>query len=708
METWKNKSIGRSALSILGIGLVLALAPMLRAVAQPPAPLPSEMSIDPTSRSAANILDMDLDQLANTDVVVPSLDIEVTSVSKQESTVGRSPAAIFVITQEMIRRSGVTSVPEALRMAPGVEVARISSHSWAITARGFNNDRYANKLLVLIDGRTVYTPLFSGVYWDVQDLLLEDVERIEVIRGPGGTLWGANAVNGVINILTKTAKDTQGLLVTAGGGTEDSAITGIRYGGKIGDGLNWRVYGKFVERDGSFQIEGNHHHADSDLDSAHDDWRVGRGGFRLDWELDPCRRDVLTVQGDYYGGNEGNVRQIATRDAPDYEEFLNERVDLAGANVLTRWTHVINKESDLALQLYYDRAFRRNAIMQSDINTLDIDFQHRFPLARRHSVLWGTGYRQVHDNLVPFVFGIDFIPHQRTAHVFSMFVQDEITLVDERLFLTLGSKFEDNTYSNFEYQPSARVLYTPTPRQAVWAAVSRAVRTPARFDHDSRIAIFRMPFPAPHYWMIQGSPDFRAEDLMAYEIGYRAQPSDRFSCDMALFYNVYDNLRVNQPGALIGDILPFDQVNGMQGETYGVELAGSWRLSDCWRFSAAYTFMQMQLHADPSLSLLGTPGEDSEGSSPHNQVRLQSSWDLPRNLELDTIFRYVDELPTTQVPSYITMDVRLGWRPSRCFELAVVGQNLLDGQHTEFRMPEYGEQDLEIQRGIFAKAVWRR
>ncbi|NQT41038.1 MAG: TonB-dependent receptor, partial [Planctomycetes bacterium] len=502
MKTWKDKSVGRSALLILGIGLVLA--PMTPAVAQQPAPMPSEMNLDPGSTATTNILDMDLDQLAATDVVVSALDVEVTSVSKQESTVGRSPAAIFVITQEMIRRSGVTSVPEALRMAPGLEVARISSHSWAITARGFNNDRYANKLLVLIDGRTVYTPQFSGVYWDVQDLLLEDVERIEVIRGPGGTLWGANAVNGVINILTKKAKDTQGLLVTAGGGTEDSAITGIRYGGKVGDGLNWRVYGKFFERDGSFPVAGNYP-ANSGMDSAHDDWRVGRGGFRLDWELDPCRRDVITVQGDYYGGTESKIRQITTRDPPDYTEFLNQRIDLAGANVLTRWTHAVNKESDLALQFYYDRTFRDTGISQSEINTLDIDFQHRFPLARRHRVIWGAEYRQVHDDLVPFAFGIDFVPHERTTQVFSMFVQDEITLVDERLFLTVGSKFENNTYSDFEYQPSARVLYTPTPRQAAWAAASRAVRTPARFDHDGQVVLFRMPFPPPpHYWMIQG------------------------------------------------------------------------------------------------------------------------------------------------------------------------------------------------------------
>jgi len=663
------------------------------AAALPPAPLPGEadprIATDSASGPAHDddngILDMDLEQLAGTDVVVPSMDVEVTSVTKQESTVGRSPAAVFVITSEMIRRSGATSIPEALRMAPGLEVARIDSHTWAITCRGFN-DRFANKLLVLVDGRSVYTPLFAGVYWDVQDLMLEDIERIEVVRGPGGTLWGANAVNGVINIITKSAEDTQGALLTAGGGTHDLSVNGVRYGGQVGKNLHWRVYGKHFERDEGYHPEG-----------VYDDWRVGRGGFRMDWSPGSCDCDTVTVQGDYCGGQEGQFSNqlIGT---PPFSVPLAQDESVSGANVLARWTHVCSEESDWSLQMYFDQTYRSQVAIDQLLNTFDLEFQHRFRLGSRHGVVWGIGHRQVHDELAGTGFPHTFIPDSRTTNRFAVFVQDEITLCPDRLFLTVGSKFSNNDFTGFEYQPSVRLLWTPDRKRSGWAAISRAVRTPSIIDYYDAFTI------PPVVRLNANLTQIDYEDVIAYEIGYREQATERFAWDVALFYNVYEHLKVYDEGAWQAGYLNFTPTNDMRGETYGIELLGQWTMSDAWRLSASYSLLRVHLHAAPN-SRAGS--EADEGNSPHNQIRFQFQWDFAPCWELDTALRYVDSLDTLDVSRYVSMDVRLGWVPNDHFELSLVGQNLLDSHHREFSSQSYMMRSTEVERALFAKATWR-
>lgn len=621
----------------------------------------------------------ELEQLLQSSVEVPALQQEVTTVSGQQSTVGRSPAAVFVVTQEMIRRSGATTIPEVLRMVPGLQVSRISSSHWAITSRGFNTDIAGifstnNKLLVLIDGRTVYTPFFNGTYWDVQDVLLDDVERIEVIRGPGATIWGANAMNGVINVITKRAADTQGGLAKAGTGSTELGFASARIGGQSGNDLHYRVYGKWFERDTMFNA----------LRPESDDWRQGRGGFRMDWTPTSC--DLVTFQGDMYQGQSGFLNTVPIPDAGDDENVW-------GGNVLTRWTRTFSDDSDASLQLYYDRADRKNNIgfLDQEYNTYDLDFRHHFPLTCRHNVVWGLGYRSVRDKLTSLtsppgtVLGFD--PAERTYDTFSAFVQDEITLTDD-LFLTVGSKVQHNDFTAWEVQPSVRLLYSPEPSWAAWAAVSRAVRTPSRIEHDGVIAA-GVPF-------LDFSRSFGSEELVAYELGYRSQPESWFSWDAALFFNQYSHLASLRVTPLT--VLPIVNANDNTGEGYGTELTAQVDITPAWRVTGSYSFLQLQIHPGASsVDFLGSRGEAVEGSSPHNQVYVMSSHDLSKALELDFMGRYVDELPFQQTSSYIELDVRLAWRPTCCSELAVVGQNLLNPHHREFG----GASGNEIERGVY-------
>jgi len=467
---------------VAGALAVLLLA-AASAAAQAPAPLLPESIASAADAPAGDkpaapqggnkkILDMDIDQLSKVSVgssaadkgAAPSMNTEVSSVSKQESTVGKSAAAVFVITQEMIRRSGATNIPDLLRMVPGLDVARINSSSWSVTSRGFAGF-FTGKLLVLIDGRSVYDPTTTGVHWDVQDVLLEDIERIEVVRGPGGTLWGANAVNGVISIITKKAKDTHGGLLSAGGGSHDLTINGFRYGNQVGEGLHWRVYGKQFERGPGF-----------DPATSGDDWRMGRGGFRVDWDPDPHRSDMLTIQGDYYGGRAGQQEFVPNTTPPVFGTLFAEAIPLDGQNVLGRWTHTFDEDSNWTLQMYYDRAYRDQSVFREEVNTWDVDFQHRFPVGARQHVIWGCGHRQVSDTLEGNGFDVTITPPQRTTGVFSAFVQDEITLREDLWYFTVGSKFEHNDFSGFEYQPSGRLLFTPDAKHSLWRATARATR----------------------------------------------------------------------------------------------------------------------------------------------------------------------------------------------------------------------------------------
>jgi len=638
--------------------------------------------------SGARIAGRDLTSLS----IEELMRVEVTSVSKKEEKLSEAPSAVYVITQEDIRRSGLKQLPEVLRLAPGLQVARIDANKWAISARGFNG-RFANKLLVLIDGRSVYTPLFSGVYWDVQDVMLEDVERIEVIRGPGATMWGANAVNGVVNIITKKPRDTQGGLVTAGGGSEDLGFGAARYGGKLGDSAHYRAYVKYQNHDDFVDASG---------DDASDEWSQVRGGFRLDWDLSP--NDVVTAQGDVYGGQMGSRSTVVTFAAPAGGTF-NDEVDVYGGNILGRWTHVISEASNTVLQLYYDRADRNDPLLAQRHDVFDVDFQHRFRPWARHDILWGFGYRAVLDRLDDGP-SVSMDPHSRDAHLVSGFLQDEIALVRDRLRFILGSKIEYNDFTEFEYQPNGRLLWTPDERHTLWAAVSRAVRTPSRVEEDSLVLF--SPVPPLGLAALKGDSDIKSEELLAFEIGGRVRPVDRLSLDLAGFYNVYENLREFELGTASGAppavIFPLHFDNKMRGEAYGVEASANVKLLEWWMVSGGFTFIQIQIHDDSTTA--ADTERTTEGGSPHHQFHVRSNVTLPWNLEFDVLLWYVDHLPGFDIPSYVRLDARLGWRPTKSIEAAVGVQNVLDDRHPEFGR-EIFENPSEAEHAVYGTITWR-
>src|SRR3981081_1973386 len=567
------------------------------------------------------------------------MNMQVTSVSKRTQKLADAAAAVFVITQEDIRRSGATSIPEALRMVPGLQVARIDENKWAISSRGFNG-RFANKLLVLIDGRSVYTPLFSGVYWNIQDVMLEDVDRIEVIRGPGATLWGANAVNGVINIITKSAKSTQSALVSAGGGTETRGSGDIRYGGML-KGPYYRAYAKYFNVGPSTDpFTGRR---------ADDKWDAVRAGFRTDWP--PAGSDSLTVQGDMHRSGYGETLTVPTLDAPYSSTFPNKG-SISGGNLLGRWNHAF-ANSSTSLQMYYDRTnITENSLFTDHQDIFDIDFQHTFHASESQEVVWGLGYRSSHDgNNSSSVVSLQ--PNKLTLNQFSAFGQDEISLFDKRLRVTLGSKFEHNGFTGFEVQPNARLLWTVTRNQSVWTAVSRAVRTPALTEEGLRLnsAVVppgtpQTPSPFPALIAVFGSHQFKSEYLLAYEAGYRAQVTSNFSADIAAFYNHYTHLRTAEPGTPFLEVnpapghlvVPFVAGNKMSGGTYGTELFADWRVLPKWRLLSSYSYLQMDIRKDPSS--LDPTADDPGLVSPRHQFYVRSSIDLPKHFENDFDVRY--------------------------------------------------------------------
>jgi iron complex outermembrane receptor protein len=610
--------------------------------------------------SVQELKKLDLDRL---------LKLEVTSVSRHEETASRAAAAVEVITQEQMKRVGITTVPDALRLATGVQVSRFSGQSFAISSRGFTS-LAANKLLVMQDGRSLYSPLFSGVFWDAYGPM--NLDRIEVVRGPGATMWGANAVNGVINIITSKAQDTQGMLVTGGGGTEERAFGGARYGGKLGDQTYYRVYGRYQEHDEMALPDG------SDANDASQD---GLGGFRLDSKL--AGENELTVQGDYF--------------YREFDELAGSAITNRSGNLLARWTHQFAAQSELQFQTYYDR-FERDVPGQfgEDRDTYDADAQYRTAIGERHDVIGGVNYRVSADR-TKAGGTIQFDPPDRTLHIFSAFIQDEMALAPNRLVLVLGSKFEWHTLGGFEPQPSVRLAWTPTDRHTVWTAVSRAVRMPSRIDEDLRF----IPVPASGIVLIEGNPDFEPEVLLAYELGSRIQPHERVFVDVAGYFNDYDRLRSLEPTPPIG--IPLKQFNRLDAENWGVEVSLKYQAAAWWRLNANYTYLHKELQPDPDSR---DPNRGAlEGNDAPNMASLWSSWDLPQRLSFDGIVRYVDALPQPSVPSYVELDLRLGWQPVTAFELAVVGQNLLDEQHREFG-PDTPNA-AEVQRGVYGRVTWR-
>jgi iron complex outermembrane recepter protein len=637
-----------------------------------------------------NLKQLSLEQLGN---------VEVTTASKEPEQVWRTPAAIYVITQEDIRRSGATGIPEVLRLAPGLEVARTDSDHWAVGVRGFGG-QFSKSLLVLIDGRSVYSPLFAGVYWQVQDTLLEDIERIEVIRGPGGTIWGANAVNGVINIITKTTKDTHGMLASMSGGNVDQGIAEFRWGGSNGTGFDYRVYGKGFIRGPEFHPDG----------SNFDHWKTGQVGFRTDWTL--STRDTLTMQGDIYQGLDGERVAISLYTPPSREVF-NGPHDVAGGNILGRWQRQFSKDSDIQIQGYFDRTTRHSPQLDEIRNTFDIDLLYHAALKGGQNVLAGIGGRWSPDGIVQKFATLDFAPHSETDSIYSGFLQDQITVVPNKLALTLGSKFEHNNYSGFEIQPNARLLWTPTPHQTFWAAVTRAVRTPSRLDQDLQLTLLLQQANPPIYLRVVGSRNFSSERLLGTELGYRTLLANALYVDLAFFKNAYDDLYGYGKGAIFVEnsplsprvVLQLPLANALKGDTTGFEIAPNWKPVEWWELKGSYSFLHLYVHDKAGFTdALNTVSDN--GSSPHHQVVIQSLFSLPRRLEFDATYRYVSALPAQLVNAYGTADVRLGWRPVPSWELSVVGQNLLQPHHAEFGADV--DTIVGIKRSAYAKITWRR
>ncbi|HEY1271400.1 MAG TPA: TonB-dependent receptor [Terriglobales bacterium] len=625
--------------------------------------------------------------------------VEVTTASKEPEEVWKTPAAVYVLTQEDIRRSGATSIPEVLRLVPGLQVSRSDDDHWSVGIRGFA-DQFSKSMLVMVDGRSLYTPLFAGVYWALQDtILLEDVERIEVIRGPGGTIWGANAVTGVINIITKSAKDTHGALASVGGGNVDQGIGGFRWGGGSDKNFDYRIYGKAFSRGAGFHSDG----------ASYDTWRMGQLGFRSDWQVREV--DHLTIQGDMYKGGVGQRVGYGSFSPPE-QIISDDAVAVSGGNLLARWRRDLRHGSDIQVQAYYDRTDALAPHYKETRNTFDVDFLHHLGLHWRQNIIWGLGVRLSPSDFAQTVPTLDFIPHHIANNVYSAFLQDEIDLVPNKFSLTIGTKLEHNNYTGLEVQPSVRGLWTITPRQALWAAVTRAVRTPSRIEEDFKLTDFLVGSPLI-YLEIDGNRQLAAERLLGYEVGYRVLVKPQLYVDVSVFHNDYRDVVSLGAETITTDATPapphftvhFPWANGIKGSTDGFEIGPDWQPSHWWQIKATYSYLNLDLKNQPG-NADTTSISRFEGSSPHNQLMFQSRLNLGKRLEFDQTYRYVSALPAQQVSGYSTADVRAAFKLVRGLECSVAGQNLLQPQHVEFGRdpgPLVG-----IRRSVFLKLTWNQ
>jgi iron complex outermembrane receptor protein len=641
-----------------------------------------------SSPPASNLKSLSLEQLGN---------IEVTTQSKEPTEVWNTPAAIYVLTQEDIRRSGATTLPDLLRTVPGVEVAEFEGNQWAVGIRGLNS-AFSKDILLLIDGRSAYTELFEGVYWDVQDVLLEDVDRIEIIRGPGGTIWGANAVNGVINIITKQASDTDGTLANGLSGHVDRFAGAVREGFKVGDSLQFRLFAKGLVREDE---------QNPNLD-PYDRWHLTHGGFRADWSF--TKRDTLTAQGDLYTGTSGQAVSVGSY-SPLQQKVFDDTFNISGGDFLLTWQHSYRGGSDIHAEGYFDRTNRQGMEFGETRSTVDLDFINHLAMLPHQDFIWGAGLRLSPSNFIQTLSTVDFEPHQETDYIYSAFLQDTFHIVPNHLHFTLGSKFQDNNYTGFEIQPSARMLWNIVPHSMLWGAVSRAVRTPGRLDRDIQLTDVYVPSP-PILVRIQGDPTFKSEVLIGYEAGYRQLLTRTLFADVAAFHNQYDNLEsfgqrtvsaITSP--VSAELLTIPYANGIKGVTDGVEIAPDWRPASWWELKGNFSHVHINVRPKPGFNDTGTVATD-EGSSPHRTATLQSLFNLPHSAELDVDYRFVSRLPAQQVKSYQTADIHASWKPTKSIRITVAGRNLLQPHHHEFA----GDNDLPvgIRRSVYGGITWTR
>jgi iron complex outermembrane recepter protein len=626
------------------------------------------------------------------------MNIKVTSVSKREQSMSRTAAAVFVISQEDIRRSGATNIPDLLRMAPGVDVAQIDANAWAISIRGFNS-RYSNKVLVLIDGRTVYTPSFSGAFWEHLDMPLENIDRIEVIRGPGASVWGANAVNGVISIFTKSSKDTKGGLITAGAGTQTKALGMVQYGGSAGPG-SYRVYGKSFDVGNSARPDGA---------QANDHWMRANGGFQTDWDL--SSRDSLMVQGSLFL-NEAQETQRGSLIATPYDRIFNQGMDEAGGDVLARWNHTLAGGSQTSVQTYYDTYRRTEMGVPEKLRTFDLDFQHHVAVGNRHDIVWGFGYRVSDSGLSPGYF-VAFSPPSQTTTLYGGFVQDEIRL-SESLWLTAGVKLEHNAYNGLQTEPSLRLAWNaPGSRHTIWAAASKALRQPSIADTSVVTDLESMPIGpgAVEVLRLLGNPSIKEEELRDYELGYRTELTRTLSLDATSFLSFYHHLQtleaqpmVIMPGSPMVFEIPMLFDTKAHAVTYGGELSLRWNLNSRWRISPGYSYLHATIRQDPSSQ--GQSEYTISNGFPQNMFQIRSSLNLWRGTQFDQSLYYTARLPGAAIPGHARLDLRLARHIGESTEISLVGQNLLRPRTTEFGDAQsiIGTQAV---RSIYAQIAWK-
>lgn len=647
--------------------------------------------------SSQSLLDLDLDQL---------MAIAVTSVAKKSQPLRDTASAVFIITQEDIQNSGITNIPDALRLAPGLQVARIDANKFAISSRGFNS-RFSNKLLVMIDGRSVYVPSYSGVYWDAQDVMFEDIDRIEVIRGPGAAIWGANAVNGVINIITKKSVDTLGGHVSIHAGKEESLTVNLRYGKVLSEGLTGRAYLKYKDIDSSY--------SPGLMRNAGDHWDSLRGGFRLDYQNG---RDDISFQGDAY---ESNINQVLgaiwfdpfdPNNVPPYVGTnLADKATSEGANVLAKWQRTLSPDNIISLQGYIDHVDREEVFLGHHNDTIDIELNHQLRFESGSELLWGLHYRRVKDGFTNS-FQISLTPEERATELYSIFAQFDIDITSHTR-LTVGAKLEDNFYTGMEFQPNLRLMYKPDHKQRFWGAISRAVRTPSRIEDSSRIINAVLPFSQPLPLYLQGNADFKSEDLTAFELGYRMQDSTTLFYDVSVFYNEYENLVTFETTdfLFLGDtIIPtrFEFGNLISATSFGLEASVTWWPKEWWQVRSNYSFVEVSTQRD-ALSNDVFFDRVYEGGSPRHQLSVSSNTDLNNHWSLNTTLFYVDDLKNSslstesgQIPDYIDINIGVRWQWSEQLELAVFAQHILNNRRAEFIAENYSIP-TEVERAFFVR-----
>ena len=630
--------------------------------------------------------------------------IPVFSVSKTTENSFKSPSAVFTLTHSDIKRSGATSIPEVLRLVPGIQVAQIDSSKWAITARGFNR-QFSKKLLVMIDGRSIYNNLFSGVYWDARDVLLEDVDRIEVIRGSGSTIWGSNAVNGVINIITKEAVYTKGAMANIAIGNEEK-FASYRYGGKQkrkdNNNLYYRLYVKSKENSDSKTLL---------KQNANDKFFINRAGFRIDLDKSNNNNNLkynIHTSGNIYDGKHNQTYFLPSLTSLPSIEYNGDET-MQGGNIIRKWEKAFSDDGNEAfLQIYFDYVKRNVSILKRQRNIIDIEFQHSLPL-NNHLITWGTGYKYIKDNLkskkINGITYLSYDPAKDEQNLFSFFVQDKY-YINQDLFLILGNKFEYNDFTHLEVQPNARLSWNLTKNQVSWLAISRSVRMPNRGEDG--ITLLAETYQNTTILTQVGSKNFKSEKSISYEMGYRNKSLDNLTFDSSLFYTTYKNLRTQKAGTTyINDegvtITPLNLLNDASADVYGGELSIKFDVNKKWRLIAGYSFLKMDMdlenYSDSTMA-------KTEGAVPKNQFNIRSQLSLPKNIKLDNTIYYVDNLPAYEIPSYIRFDSRIAWNPKRNLEISLVGQNIFDSAHPEFEKSLYSEI-TQVERSVYIKAKYK-